>query len=290
MHFAHTPIFSGGITLMKTIFHDFDEPLFSFHRTTNGLDPGYLHFHTYYEFSVVTSGKLNIIEEGFSLRCDEPCIIIHAPYSFHEIIAAPGTPYDHFVFHLSKECTASLPDTINIGRLFARSLTVIPIDNEMQTKLYPLLRSYDSCESHDDALKLLIAAPIMRIAQDNLHKSITESPDGFPERLGYIRSVTDYINSHYSDRLSADDIAKEYFISRQKLDQDFKAVMSVTLKQYVLDSRIANAIRLLSMGGKVADVTFQCGFSCESHFIHIFKERVGTSPYKFSKTCSFTVN
>ena len=275
---------------MRTIFHDFDDPLFSFHRRTDGLDPGYLHFHTYYEFSIVTSGKINIIEEGANIRCEEPCIIVHAPYSFHEIIAERGTPYDHVVFHFSKECASELPSCINIGLLYARSLTVIPINEEMGAKVYPLIAAYDACKKDEDALKILIMTCLLRVIQENLRFAITDSACGFPDRLSYIRDVTEYINSHYSDRLSADDIAKVWFISRQKLDADFKSVMSVTLKQYILDARIANAIRLLSMGGKVSDVTYECGFSCESHFIHIFKDRIGTSPYKFSKNCSFSVN
>ena len=272
---------------MYILFHDFDDPIYSFHHITDGMTPASLHFHRHYEISVVRSGKLNIIREGSNLRFDQPCIIMHAPYSFHAIAADSSVPYDHYVFHFSKESADELPHCVDVGLLFRQKLSVIPIDDSLSSRVYPILNAYDACSESDTTLKSLLMTCLLSIAQDNLASAIAKSP-AVENRLLYIRDVTEYIDTHFYEKLSADSLAKKWFISRQKLDSDFKSLMSITLRQYLIDVRVANALRMLSMGQKVSETAQSCGFSCESHFNHIFKERVGYVPGRFAKICGFT--
>lgn len=280
---------------MKTIYHDFEEPVFSFHRINDGFDPGYLHFHTYYEVSVVKSGRLAIICNGDNIQYDKPCIILHKPYSFHAIIAQQGVTYDFFVFHFDSRYVAEFAeDMIDLGELYVSNLSVIPITDEIERKLYPFLDAYS--DSPDDLkLKYLVLAAVLDVASRYPRLTAGDASgaaEGEPEagKFGYVNDIVNYINAHYSETLTADTLAKQFFISRQKLDADFKKAMLVTLKQYIIDIRIVNSMKLLCTGAPLLETAFNCGFINESHFIKTFKQHIGVSPYQFAKNSSVDKN
>lgn len=273
---------------MKTIYHDFTEDLYAFHRTSDGFNPHYLHFHRYYEFSIVTSGDLDIISDGAKLHENRPVIIFHAPYSFHEIIASPGTVYDYYVFHCSRALYDRICSTMcSPQALFRAPLTVIPIEGDFAAELMPLLGSF-SDEPDRKNLRSLLMACILEIASRyrgmRVYPPVTEEHDCKPRHgTDYIYEIAKYINENYQEPLTSESLAATFYISRQKLDADFKDVMDSTLRQFIIDTRIANAVRMLTMGESITAVTFDCGFVNESHFIRTFRQRIGITPGQFQK-------
>jgi len=273
---------------MKTIFHDFTKDLYTFHRKSNGFDPHYLHFHRHYEFSVVTSGDLDIISDGVKIHENRPVIIFHAPYSFHEIIASPGTVYDYYVFHFSEVLYDRICSTMcSPQALFRVPLTIIPIEDDFAAELLPLLGSYSS-ESGRENLRSLLMACILEIASryrsSAIYPTVAEEPDNKPRQgTDYVYEIAKYINENYQEPLTSESLAATFYISRQKLDADFKDVMDSTLRQFIIDTRIANAVRMLTLGKSITAVTFDCGFVNESHFIRTFRQRIGITPGQFQK-------
>ena len=276
---------------MRTIFHDFTDEVYSFHRISDGFDPHYLHFHRHYELSVVTSGSLTIIADGVQLRENRPVIIFHAPYSFHEIIAEKGIPYDYHVFHFSSALYDSICTSMcSPQALYRASMTVIPLEGELEKEIMPMLAAYSDAPERGNLRRLLLAC-ILEIASRYHEQRIPlhhqGEPDASPKHprkdTEYIIEIAKYIEKNFQEPITADSLAELYFISRQKLDADFKDVMDVTLRQYIIDTRIANAVRMLTMGESITSVTYDCGFVNESHFIRTFRQRIGITPGQFQK-------
>ncbi|MBQ8509571.1 MAG: helix-turn-helix domain-containing protein [Clostridia bacterium] len=278
---------------MKTIFYHFKDELYSTHTVTDGYKPDSVHFHTYYEVTFVKSGELTVICNGSAMKVDQPCVVLLRPYTFHEIMAEQGKTFDRYSFYFAKQYAGLFhTDLLDILPLFCSNLTIIPIDEEMAGQLYPLLDTYKS-ETYYASYRRMLLGLLLEITGRYIGQALDLASMGnvgsMDSKLRYVQEVADYINDNFKEQLTTERIAKYFYISRQKLDNDFKQVMNTTVKQYLLGIRIANAAQMLSSGVSVSEVTEQCGFSNDSHFIRTFRKRFDVSPYQYQKHCGYLV-
>lgn len=264
---------------MNTIFHDFSAPMFAFHRTTHWEGASEFHFHNHYELDVIKSGDMTLIANGTRIDHRGPCLLLYKPYSCHLNIDHPTDDYDIFVFHFAKSVADSFSQFVDVNDLYLRDIMLIPLEDRLYDEVFSILGAFDETPERETQRRLLLAC-LLEIAKRNIGKSVTEAID---EKYRYIHDAANYVTDHFGERLTSDNISKQFLVSRSKLESDFKTVMSMTLRQYILDIRIANSIRLMSLGEKVAQAAYICGFASETHFIHSFKGRMGISPYQYSK-------
>lgn len=275
---------------MRTIFHDFSEELFCFHRIySNSPDAQYRlpevqetqHFHEHYELCVAFGDQLEVISENGAVHMDRPCIVLNAPYSFHNSYIASDSDYECYVFHFNTAFISSFDHRyFDVAEIYGKPATVIPTE-AFSGELDAILRLWKDGDEYANVRRLLLVL-LLELTQRHMSSAISDYRQN-SSRLSYVWKIISYIGSHYQEPLTADGISKEFFISRQKLDADFKRVMHTTLKQYILDVRTVNAVRMLSLGGKSVEVAYACGFVSESHFIRTFSQRIGMPPTRFSK-------
>lgn len=111
-----------------------------------------------------------------------------------------------------------------------------------------------------------------------------------PERTGRlvnqdrIQTMIAFIQQHYQQKLSLDDIARSASVSRSECLRCFRASISRTPFEYLLDYRLERAERLLrSTNLSVLDIALQTGFSNGAYFGKMFKEAKGISPGLYRK-------
>lgn len=99
-----------------------------------------------------------------------------------------------------------------------------------------------------------------------------------------IRAMLTFVQTHYDQPLQVDQIADSASVSRRECLRLFRRVLDTSPMRYVTDLRIGQAKRLLSETGlPLLAVANRCGFSDESYFIKVFRERTGVTPAKFRK-------
>ncbi len=99
-----------------------------------------------------------------------------------------------------------------------------------------------------------------------------------------IQEVATYIYNNYSKRLSLDDMAEKFHISKSYLSKKFKHVTGFGFKEYIVNIRIKNACKmLLDTDMTITDIAFECGFNDSNYFGDAFKHIKGISPYKYRK-------
>ncbi len=98
-----------------------------------------------------------------------------------------------------------------------------------------------------------------------------------PSKL--VADVTNYVLHHLSEPIKTDRIAQALYFSRSRLSTRFKQETGMTLSEYILKEKVAEAKRLLRYSGKsIATIGDYLGFSSQSHFDRTFKRYVGLSP------------
>lgn len=99
-----------------------------------------------------------------------------------------------------------------------------------------------------------------------------------------IQEVATYIYDNYNKKLSLNDMALRFHISKSYLSKKFKRVTGFGFKEYIVNIRIKNACRmLLETDMSITDIAFECGFNDSNYFGDAFRHVKGVSPNKYRK-------
>ena len=99
-----------------------------------------------------------------------------------------------------------------------------------------------------------------------------------------MRKMVSYIQAHFEQPLTIDDIAGAASISRSECFRCFSGFCQVSPIEYLNRYRLQNAAQKLASGtASISDITFQCGFSSISYFGKAFRKMYGLSPSEYRK-------
>ncbi|MHB1684381.1 MAG: bifunctional transcriptional activator/DNA repair enzyme AdaA [Bacilli bacterium] len=94
-----------------------------------------------------------------------------------------------------------------------------------------------------------------------------------------VHKTKEYIEEHYSEPLTLGGIAKALHISQYHLHHVFKRLTGLTPVEYLLQTRLAEANRLLEETNlNVTEVAVSVGFVSVAHFSTVFRKQLGQSP------------
>jgi two-component system response regulator YesN len=102
------------------------------------------------------------------------------------------------------------------------------------------------------------------------------------KRVSQIRPAIEYIEGHFCEPITLNDIAKATHLSVSRLSHVFKQQAGVTIIDYLTNTRIEFAKELLiSTNKNCTEVCFETGYNNQSYFTQTFKELVGVTPRQF---------
>lgn len=98
------------------------------------------------------------------------------------------------------------------------------------------------------------------------------------------KKAMNYIDLHYLENITLEDIANHLFISRKYLNNVFKKETNFTVKNYIIHRRIIQAkLYLRDQNASVQEAFSSSGFSDYSNFFKHFKKIVGMTPKQYQK-------
>lgn len=97
-----------------------------------------------------------------------------------------------------------------------------------------------------------------------------------------IDPIREYLDMHYTQKISLDALAEQFFISKFYLTRVFKEQFGGSINTYVLNLRITKAKQMLRFTDKkLEDIGYQCGLGAPHYFSRIFKQVEGITPSEF---------
>lgn len=134
---------------------------------------------------------------------------------------------------------------------------------------------------HSGELCQYLSAAVVTAALQIQHM-IAERADQVHYNLG-IRTRM-YLDRHYLEPLTLDQIARAVGVSKYHLDRVFLASTGCTPIQYIIRRRMARAQALLgSTSQTVQHIATQCGYSNYNYFTVLFRRTVGMTPGQYRK-------
>lgn len=131
--------------------------------------------------------------------------------------------------------------------------------------------------------EIIISSLIVEVLSHILIQNSSENLSlGFmPE---YIKSVVKWIDRHFQEDISLEELAGMARLSKYHFLREFKRYMGLTPNEYVIVSRINYAKELLKYSDlSVEQIAFSTGFHNVSHFINQFSRHEKTTPLKYRK-------
>ena len=96
-----------------------------------------------------------------------------------------------------------------------------------------------------------------------------------------VDAVLHYINEHYSEPLTLDQLSEKFFISKYHLLRKFDAQVGTTVHRYILQKRLLNAKQLLAGGVPPNEVCQYCGFGDYANFYRAFRAEYNQTPRQY---------
>lgn len=97
-----------------------------------------------------------------------------------------------------------------------------------------------------------------------------------------IYKAKEYIDNNFEKDISLKDVSKEVSISPQYFSKIFKEELGVNFIEYLTNTRIKKAKKMLEEGNKsVKEISFEIGYNDPNYFSRLFRRIVGVSPTEY---------
>lgn len=138
-------------------------------------------------------------------------------------------------------------------------------------------------EDKTDDTDLLSAQQIMGIL--TLLCTEAKEKSGNDSALGEkLKNVLRYLDGHYTEEISLDYLAEQFYISKYYLSREFKKEYGTTIIQYILTKKITNAKELLRYSNaSIEEIAVLCGIDDASYFNKVFKKMEGCTASEYRK-------
>ena len=99
-----------------------------------------------------------------------------------------------------------------------------------------------------------------------------------------IKTMLQFIQEHYTEEVSVEQIAASASISPSECLRCFHDMIGTTPNQYLRDQRAQRAAELLcGTGLRVSEIALQCGFQDASYFARAFRQVYGCGPTEYRR-------
>ena len=111
---------------------------------------------------------------------------------------------------------------------------------------------------------------------------LTGTENARDSRHQKMAEVRAYLDEHFTEKFSLDQLSEQFFISKYHLSREFKTCHGITLNAYVIARRISLAKRLLRFSDyTLEEIARQCGFYDASYFNKQFQKSEGLTATEF---------
>lgn len=248
-----------------------------------------LHHHDFYEVYFFLSGNVQYNIESRSYLLTPGDVLLISPMELHQPMFGPEQrEYERIVLWIDKQFLEEVSlGTEGFTACFdtrspnhANLLRPEGVQRQfLMFLLEQLLLEYNSKEPYQRIAALsYLAQVLVTLNRLALKQRKEESVTG---QDSTVYSVLGYINEHYSESLTLDDLANQFFISKYHLAREFQRLVGTSVHRYIVQKRLVMAKQMLSAGKPSSEVYQSCGFGDYSNFYRAFKSEYQISPKEF---------
>jgi AraC-like DNA-binding protein len=107
----------------------------------------------------------------------------------------------------------------------------------------------------------------------------------------YILQIRNLFDKEYYNSFNLDDLSTKFHVSKYTLSKEFQSFFHIPPIEYLIQKRINIAKTLLmNTNFTINEVAARVGIYNTTHFINLFKKRVGVTPLQYRKNINKELN
>ena len=265
-----------------SFFENYGSDFYLYHVNCRG-NSGIMHLHPHWEMLICHAPEPAVITaNGTEVTGDRPFLAIFAPYCLHAVeFRNFYSEIERFVCYFGDDLINCNPQVFSVyPDIFKKNFAIFSLTDEQAEKCKAMIDLSKVFEHNSKEQKLLFLLVLSYV----LNKSKPQSSSDSLSNDLQISTIIKYMFEHLSEKIDADSVAQQFYMSRSKLDKDFQKYTTVSFRQLLIDMRLSHAAYLLvNTKMKISDIASLSGFENENYFYAQFKKLMGTTPLKFQK-------
>jgi AraC-like DNA-binding protein len=237
-----------------------------------------LHSHPHYEIYVLKSGTRAFFLSNALLSLEAPIVLVIPPHVLHK---TEGGPFERYNLNVSPNYLNEYQRNV----LEQKSLKIIKPTKQETEKLLEILDELQSEKRkkfEEYVTNALFSYAIFLLDKfQEIKPAKLTTKNSIPP---LVLKIIDYLNDHYAEKQTLDEIADKFFISKGALMYAFKKHVDCSPIDFLISLRISKAKELLINTKKsIEEISELCGFSSANYFGLIFKRKEQLSPVQYRK-------
>ncbi len=244
-----------------------------------------IHWHSFYEIELCLNGTGVQYLNGTETDVETAVITLLTPNDFHRIESSGGeiTLFNLFFYnHVLSQ------DMINLINESAPPFCVKLDGGEFSRILYEM-KELKNEESATDKFHLrALKSRISSLCIDIIRKAVSERKSGtdtvqLKRETKTFKLITleiiPYINDHFKEAPTRDDIAAHFHLNRSYFSEIFKKNLGLSYSEYLTNVRMGEAMRSLKYTDRsINEIMSEIGYSSPTAFYTQFKRYFGMLP------------
>lgn len=266
------------------------------HNLDSYLKDVKLHHHDFFELYFLVSGDVTYSIESRMYHLRPGDMLLISPQELHSAIIRPDmAPYERYVLWIAPELLARLStpqsdlmccfskktgykNHIHIPSAIRRSIRDSMELILQESEIEPLTFGTDLMGQS------LITSLLVQLnrAISERDAAVDDNEDNTSTASALVTNVVDYLNLHYSEQISLDQLAEQFFVSKFHLSHTFTQTVGTSIYRYLQKKRLQIARQLLAQGEKPSRVFSCCGFTDYAGFYRAFRAEYGLAPRDYA--------
>lgn len=247
-----------------------------------------IHSHPYYELHYFVQGDVEIISSGRIIALEPHGITLFAPNMPHGLRVLSERPYERYTVHFTEdvlrpESSGMLLRLFNTDGLSGgfNHIRYSEDGENVRYILQELVRLYTFTQAQQEALAPALIEAVLASVYAMNAATMTHR-EGMSSTNVPGRQILDYVNAHYTERLSLEKLANLFFCSKNHLNQLFRDQTGLTVMRYISKRRLDYAHMLMASGYTAAASAVEAGFSDYSSFYRAYVKQYAYPPSRRS--------
>lgn len=229
------------------------------------------HFHEYYVIGLVEDGERALRCKNRAYAVKKGDVLLFNPGDSHACAQSGGGTLDYRGLNIPREVMLDLAEEAAGKREPPGFSRCVVSDQEAARRLRALHRRVmEGGPGKEEALLVLFSLLLRRYGRP--------FEDCVPERREEIEETCAFMEQHYAERISLEQLCRRAGLSKSALLRAFTRSKGVTPYSCLMNIRVGEARKLLEQGVSPTEAALRTGFSDQSHFTNCWTRLIGLTP------------
>ncbi len=230
---------------------------------------------------MLLSGELDYVIEGNCLHIKPNDVVLVSNNELHHSIIKDGCECDYFLlmldldFFIKNDCGDFAHMVFN--RAMGRD-NVIPAERVEESGIGDIFKRLDLYAQKEPVCLPVVKSVIIELLYNLNAQSTKVGQPSYQQKN--VKKIIEYINNNLTERLSLDDLAAKFFLTKQYLCKVFKKSTGITINKYIAYKRVVLVRELYSKGASLSEACERAGFNDYSAFYRAYSKIMNEPPRK----------